>query len=1210
MGGAVAFAVGIGGLVWFLLTRSGDRLQQLDSTASVTSLVVGVAALVVSAVSLAAATRGGARRGSLSSAQTRLAKAVRHQWNQEIGARGLRQPRPLRLSWSPTARERVSAKESAVGAPAPTGSLTLTTHERPTAELVAAFRDLPSKQLVVLGQPGAGKSVVAMLFTVDLLDTPESDAPVPVLLPVAGWDPKADVRDWVARRVHEEYPDILTAATARELVAANLVMPVLDGLDEMPRALLPAALTGLDKVTGDGLWLLVTCRGQVFEQAVREDHTRLSRAAVVEIEPVATEDAAAYLDDGSAEGDDRWAPVVDELRAHPDDPLAQALSTPLMLSLARAVYRTSASTPSTLVTLAANGPAAVEDHLLTRFIPDTYADSPYPPAKAERWLRTLARHLTHPATDKVNVNWWQFDQMLPARLIGAFVTLVLVVSATTIGMLTDVVGFGGAEEGLAAGAGLGLLVGVLAGSTTGRAVSRVTTRISSAAVIGAALRDSLVATVVVCLVVASVGTVAPTVSLDYLAYLSTPAFFLMLATTALALVGNGLAMARSEAPARPSLRRDVLLREVRVGMGTMVLVAVPAGAAVGVYSGLRAASAATGLGDGLLAATAVTAVLGLMVGIARALATPTADGRVRSPRTTLTGDASSFPAVTLAIALVVGLSASAWVLLFGDSTSTDLAVLVVAVTVLVIGFGSGAAWLRYRAAVTLLALSGRLPWQTMRFLEDAHDRGVLRQSGASYQFRHERLMSYLAPTPVRTRARRFTAVRRGIHTAVAAVVLIAVTATVAVPSVRSAVGDRNHARAVDKLRLEANIAAVNDPVKSLRLLLALAAVDEEAADIGRLDLLALLMRTRSAPTWIAVDSLAPVLPIKRLRLATGPEPLHTETDRLGSITVTATETRAMVAARGITTVWDLDNGWPKREFELPWASTEVAVTADGTRAVAERDGGFVVWDVAAHQAIPLPTETSRYHAIRLVADRYAFVSSGDAVAVFDIGQTVPQLLRTDISVLVDSTVNDRVLVMTTAGTPEVWDIATGQRRTLGAARSVSLSHDGQWVLAQENERLELRSLTSATTTPLPEHSSFTIDGYYVLVPTEGDRVELRSLDGTIRVPLPFPWNGVEVSKDGHALIASVGSGKELWALDPAPRRVTGLNGLTSAAFTHDGTGVITTRSTEMTTWNLSRLLAADIDPGPKGLRCTVAERGLTESEWAQYAPGVDFVQTC
>jgi hypothetical protein len=45
-----------------------------------------------------------------------------------------------------------------------------------------------------------------------------------------------------------------------------------------------------------------------------------------------------------------------------------------------------------------------------------------------------------------------------------------------------------------------------------------------------------------------------------------------------------------------------------------------------------------------------------------------------------------------------------------------------------------------------LPLTGRLPWATVAFLKDAYDRGVLRQAGAVYQFRHARLKDHLRHT--------------------------------------------------------------------------------------------------------------------------------------------------------------------------------------------------------------------------------------------------------------------------------------------------------------------------------------------------------------------------------------------------------------------------------------------------------------------------------
>jgi hypothetical protein len=45
-----------------------------------------------------------------------------------------------------------------------------------------------------------------------------------------------------------------------------------------------------------------------------------------------------------------------------------------------------------------------------------------------------------------------------------------------------------------------------------------------------------------------------------------------------------------------------------------------------------------------------------------------------------------------------------------------------------------------------LPLTGHLPWRSHRFFNDAYDRGILRQEGASYQFRHVQLRDHLANT--------------------------------------------------------------------------------------------------------------------------------------------------------------------------------------------------------------------------------------------------------------------------------------------------------------------------------------------------------------------------------------------------------------------------------------------------------------------------------
>jgi hypothetical protein len=56
-----------------------------------------------------------------------------------------------------------------------------------------------------------------------------------------------------------------------------------------------------------------------------------------------------------------------------------------------------------------------------------------------------------------------------------------------------------------------------------------------------------------------------------------------------------------------------------------------------------------------------------------------------------------------------------------------------------------AMWGSFLLSRLWLGLAGRVPFRTMRFLHDAHvNRGVLRQVGAFYQFRHIELQRYLA----------------------------------------------------------------------------------------------------------------------------------------------------------------------------------------------------------------------------------------------------------------------------------------------------------------------------------------------------------------------------------------------------------------------------------------------------------------------------------
>ncbi|MET9734780.1 NACHT domain-containing protein [Streptomyces sp. NPDC006458] len=106
----------------------------------------------------------------------------------------------------------------------------------PAPDIADFFRATEPRRLVIAGAPGSGKTVLALELVLALATDRAEGDPVPVRIPMAQWD--------TARTLPELVAEHLTGALdwpremAERLVAHGMVLPVLDGLDEMdpPRA--------------------------------------------------------------------------------------------------------------------------------------------------------------------------------------------------------------------------------------------------------------------------------------------------------------------------------------------------------------------------------------------------------------------------------------------------------------------------------------------------------------------------------------------------------------------------------------------------------------------------------------------------------------------------------------------------------------------------------------------------------------------------------------------------------------------------------------------------------------------------------------------------------------------------------------------------------------------------------------------------------------
>jgi hypothetical protein len=133
--------------------------------------------------------------------------------------------------------------------------------------------------------------------------------------------------------------------------------------------------------------------------------------------------------------------------------------------------------------------------------------------------------------------------------------------------------------------------------------------------------------------------------------------------------------------------------------------------------------------------------LGMVFGLVNCLDLPAGSIRAGSPQRALAADRSGTAVVLGACALglvAAAAMATAWT---GANPIRPTATVIFGLAPGVV-LGSSA-WFWYVFSRCWLAARGRLPWRVMPFLEDAHRRGVLRQAGAVYQFRHARLQDRL-----------------------------------------------------------------------------------------------------------------------------------------------------------------------------------------------------------------------------------------------------------------------------------------------------------------------------------------------------------------------------------------------------------------------------------------------------------------------------------
>jgi hypothetical protein len=630
--------------------------------------------------------------------------------------------------------------------------------------------------LVVLGDGGSGKTGSLLLLLIKALKERSGAAnqetiPVPVWISCSSWDPRISLRSHVSAVLARDYP-MLTARRfggpdcPRELIDHGQIALFLDGLDEVPMDRRSSALDRIvEHATATSAPAVVTCRSEEWSMAAGGRH---SPRAVIELCPVRLDDAAEFLCQGrTAIQRAAWEPVLEYARENPGAPVNKVLSSPLGLTIASKVYSSPAGVqgggPRQLIKLATETEAY--DQLFRHYIRIVcsgqsrrdrimsggshtsafHLDS----RRYEQALAFLAEHLQQAGT--TDFEWWTLRDSAPRWLSGAFVGCLV---ALAIGL--DLFGVGvGIGAGLLAGFGVtlvsrgrrkdaysyGIVSGVVGGAVGGM-VAWLTASVGFGP-LGALPKPGGIG-------VYLPGPLAIGIGLGVLGGVRGGFAGSLVGGFVSSYVGDPLS---GHAWLLPPGALDALCNGIAFGIvgGTAVQMSgrrIPARALKwsmsGIPVGLVAAAAVLTTGSlyqGWTTGIPLAAATGIAASVSNGFVADPGAELAASPRSVLARDRNTFLVVSISAGFCLWAATAA-------VHARDTGAFNWLVGAAWLGFFQ-ASWGAFNVARVWLATEGRIPWRLLAFLEDAKDRGILRQIGSVYKFRHLQLQEYLCNRIIR-----------------------------------------------------------------------------------------------------------------------------------------------------------------------------------------------------------------------------------------------------------------------------------------------------------------------------------------------------------------------------------------------------------------------------------------------------------------------------
>jgi hypothetical protein len=308
------------------------------------------------------------------------------------------------------------------------------------------------RTLLILGEPGSGKTITLTKLAEDLIARTEPDLrqPIPVVFNLSSWASKPQtIKKWLVQELSDQYkvPKILGKAWIEK---ENLIL-LLDGLDEVKAEQRTACVQALNQFmqTHGTTELTICCRIRDYQE-LKE---RLLLRSAICIQPLSPRHINSYLE---LAGEQLSSLKILLLR----DTVLQGFATsPLMLSIMSLAYQGCGLEEVELGGTTENYRKRLFDAYIDRMFVRRETTQQYPRKETQRWLIWLAKRMTN-----ASLTTFYIERLQPSWLASEGKGLCYRWKSSLISVLM---------YGLIYGLSAGLIVGLSAGLSAGLIFGRI-----------------------------------------------------------------------------------------------------------------------------------------------------------------------------------------------------------------------------------------------------------------------------------------------------------------------------------------------------------------------------------------------------------------------------------------------------------------------------------------------------------------------------------------------------------------------------------------------------------------------------------------------------------------------------------------------------------------------------------------------------------------